>query len=198
VHMSVRRLTAFAIALTFSLTAVSFSHAQETKTRRGRKYKAPAETSHIEVLVLRENNGKPLLNAAVVFHPVKDGKDEGNLEVKTNSDGKAIIDVIPTGSNVGVQVIADGFATYAGDYLVSEPSRDIVIKMLKPQAQISTYEEMHGKASDRPVGVQEPRKPSTPPVVETPKPTNHTSDPNPLTPVSPNATTGNSQNRTPQ
>jgi hypothetical protein len=198
VHMLVRRLTAFAIALTLSLTAVSFATSQETKSRRGRKYKAPAATSHVEVLVLRENNGKPLTNAAVIFHPIKDGKDEGNLEVKTNADGKAIIDIIPTGSSVGVQVIADGFATYAGDYLVSESSRDIVIKMLKPQAQISTYEETHGKASDRPVGVQEPRKPSTPPVVQAPQPTNHTSDPNPLAPVGPNATPGNSQNRTPQ
>ena len=36
----------------------------------------------------------PIANAAVVFHSVKDDKDEGNLEVKTNEEGKAIIDII--------------------------------------------------------------------------------------------------------
>ena len=104
--------------------------------------------------------------------------------------------MIATGSNVGVQVIADGYATYAGDYLVNEPNRSIQIRMIRPRAQISTYVDTHGQASQRPDGVQEPTVPSTPPVTQAPQPTNHTSDPNPLTPVSPNATPGNSQNRT--
>ncbi len=46
--------------------------------------------------------------------------DEGNLEVKTHPDGKVAIDVIPTGSSVRIQVIADGFATFADDYVVNE------------------------------------------------------------------------------
>jgi hypothetical protein len=127
---------------------------------RGRKYKAPPETSHIEVLVLKDNNQKPIPNAAVVFHAVKDGKDEGNLEVKTNEDGKAIIDVIATGSNVDVQVIADGFATFANTYLVAEPSRNIEIRMIRPRAQISTYVDNRGKEAQRPAGIQEPPKPA--------------------------------------
>ena len=173
------------------------AHAQdEPAPHRGRKYKSPPVTSHIEVEVVRDNNGKPLLNASVIFRAVKDGKDEGNLEVKTNEQGKATIDVIATGSNVGVQVIADGYATFAGDYLVAESDRTIQIRMIRPRAQISTYVETHGQASQRTDGVQEPPRPNTPPVVETPKPTNHTSDPNPLAPVSPDATPGNSQNRT--
>ena len=173
-------------------------HAQDSTapTRRGRKYKAPPITSHIEVDVFKPN-GKPVTNAAVVFHSIKDGDDEGNLEVKTNEDGKAIIDIIPTGSSVGVQVIADGLATYAQDYLVTEPSRQITIKMIPPRAQISTYQDNSGQPSTRQPGVQEPNHPSTDPVVQTPRPTNHTSDPNPLTPISPNATPGNSQNGTP-
>jgi len=126
---------------------------------RGRKYKAPPDTSHIEVLVLRDNNHKPIPNAAVVFHSIRDGKDEGNLEVKTNDQGKAIIDVIPTGSSVDVQVIADGFATFAGTYQVDEASRAIEIKMIKPRAQISTYVDTRGQAAQRPAGVQEPGSP---------------------------------------
>jgi hypothetical protein len=122
---------------------------------RGRKYKAPEATSHIEVLVLKDTNKKPLVNAAVVFHASKGGRDEGNLEVKTNEQGKATIDVISTGSNVVVQVIADGFATFAETYQVNEESREIEVRMIKPRAQISTYVDTHGQAAARAAGVQE-------------------------------------------
>ena len=77
-------------------------------------------------------NKKPIMNAAVVFHPVKDGRDEGNMEMKTDPDGKAVIDVIPTGSKVTIQVIADGFATFAQDYQINEASRQIVISHAPP------------------------------------------------------------------
>ena len=196
--MALRRTLISSLALTLSFAAAApIARAQDdTAHSRGRKYKAPPDTSHIEVQVVRDNNGKPLLNASVIFRAVKDGKDEGNLEVKTNDEGKAIIDVIATGSNVGVQVIADGYATYAGDYLVAEPSRTIQVRMLRPRAQISTYVDTHGQASQRPDGVQEPARPGTQPVIQTPQPTNRTSDPNALAPVSPDATPGNSQNRT--
>jgi hypothetical protein len=151
--------------------AMGSAHGQDS---RGRKYKAPPETSHIEVLVLKDVNQKPIPNAAVVFHSVKDGKDEGNLEVKTDSEGKAMIDVIPTGSSVDVQVIADGFATFAGNYQVNEATRSIEIKMLKPRAQVSTYVETRGQAASRPAGVQEPPAPKATPATtapgSTPKP----------------------------
>ena len=127
--------------------------------QHGRKYKAPPDTSHIEVTVLKGFNKKPIDGAHVVFHPVKDGKDEGNLELKTHQDGKAMIDVIPTGSKVRIQVIADGFATYAEDYQINEASREIVISMVRPQAQISTYVDNQGKASQIGPGVQEPVRP---------------------------------------
>ncbi len=130
--------------------------------RRGRKYKAPAETSHIEVLVVKKSNGKPVANAAVVFHPIDaEGKDQGNMEVKTDPEGKAALDIIPTGSNVRVQVIADGFATYARDYVVNEPSRQISVALLRPQEQVSAYEDNTGKASNRKPGVQEAVRPDT-------------------------------------
>jgi hypothetical protein len=131
---------------------------------RGRKYKAPPDTSHIEIEVLRANNGKPISNAAVVLNPEKDGKDEGSLEIKTGPDGKAAIDVIPTGSKLRVQVIAGGFATYADDVLIDTATKQITVKMLRPRAQVSAYEDNTGKVSERKPGVQEPvRPPTTPP-----------------------------------
>jgi hypothetical protein len=132
--------------------------------RHGRKYKAPPETSEIEVTVLKGFNKKPIMNAAVVFHPVDaDGKDEGFLEMKTDPDGKAKIDVIPTGSSVRVQVIATGYATYAEDYKINEPQRKITIDMQRPHAQVSTYVDESGKPSGIKPGVQEPVRPKLSP-----------------------------------
>jgi hypothetical protein len=127
---------------------------------RGRKYKPPPETSHIEVLVTKGYNHKPIENAAVIFHELReDGKDEGNLEVKTDPDGKAVIDVIPTGANVRVQVIANGFATFAQDFVVSEASRQIPVTMIRPREQISNYVDNSGKPATIQPGVQEPIRP---------------------------------------
>jgi hypothetical protein len=95
----------------------------------------------------------------VIFNPYKDGKDIGNLEVKTDPEGKATIDIIPTGSLVRVQVIANGFATYAEDYQVDEATREIPIAMLRPQEQASSYLDNSGKDSSRKAGVQEPIRP---------------------------------------
>jgi hypothetical protein len=133
----------------------------EKPEQHGRKYKAPPNTSHIEVTVVKGFNKKPIDGAHVVFHPVKDGVDEGNHEVKTHPDGKASIDVIPTGSKVTIQVIADGFATFAEDYMVNEQSREITIAMVRPRAQVSTYVDNSGKPSQMAPGVQEPVRPKT-------------------------------------
>ncbi len=155
--MKLRSLSISAYALLLTLAAVT-AHAQDDakESRHGRKYKAPPPTSHVEVLVLKEINGKPISNAAVIFHPTKDGHDEGNLEVKSDPEGVAKIDVIPTGSKVQVQVIANGYATFAEDYVISEESRQIVVKMMRPQKQVSAYEDNAGKASTVRPGVQEP------------------------------------------
>ena len=127
--------------------------------KHGRKYKAPPETSHIEVTVLKDFNKKPIDGAHVILHPVKDGRDEGNLEIKTHPDGKAVIDVIPTGSKVTIQVFADGFATFAQDYQINEASRQIVISVIRPRAQVSTYVDNQGKPAQMKPGVQEPVRP---------------------------------------
>ena len=159
----------------------------EAPARRGRKYKAPPETSHIEVLVTKKANGKPISNAAVVFNPSKDGKDEGSLEVKTDPEGKAIIDVIPTGSLVRVQIIANGYATFAEDYLIAEPTKQIAVTMLRPQEQISAYEENHGKSSGRKAGVQEPAKPTTPGTPSKPSAATPATTPSTVPPAKPAA-----------
>jgi hypothetical protein len=162
-RVGVRRVFGFGLLLSLVVLVPMRLRAQEddnpTPEKHGRKYKAPPETSHIEVTVIKGFNKKPIDGAHVIFHPVKDGVDEGNLEVKTHPDGKVTIDVIPTGSAVRIQVLADGFATYAEDYVVSEPSREIVIAMQRPRAQISTYVDNHGQASQMTPGVQEPIRP---------------------------------------
>jgi hypothetical protein len=159
-----RRALWFQIALVLFLGLASSWNAlgQDSPVRRGRKYKPPPETTHIVVQVIKKANGKPIMNAAVVFNPSKDGKDLGNLEVKTDPEGKATIDVIPTGSLVRVQVIANGFATFAEDYQLDDPNKDILISMVRPQEQVSSYQDNTGKASARKPGVQEPEKPKPP------------------------------------
>lgn len=141
------------------LLASSSLLAEQSPERHGRKYKPPPDTSKITVQVSKKFNGKPIMNAAVIFNPFKDGKDIGNLEVKTDPEGKATIDVIPTGSLVRVQVIANGFATFAQEYQVDESTKEIAVEMLRPREQVSSYVNNDGKASSRKWGVQEPVRP---------------------------------------
>ena len=96
----------------------------------------------INFLVVRDENGKPVRNAAVVMHPVdEDGQQLANgLELKTNPDGKASYDGVPYGK-LRIQVLATGFQTYGDDYEVKEPSIDLTIKLKRPAKQYSIYEE---------------------------------------------------------
>ena len=155
------------LGLFSSLAVLAFAsthlHAQDEDNPKpevhGRKYKAPPDTSRIEVTVIKGFNKKPIDGAHVIFHPTKDGVDEGNMEVKTHPDGKVSIDVIPTGSKVTIQVLADGFSTYAEDYQINEANREITIAMIKPRAQISTYQDNLGKPSEVQPGIQQPVRP---------------------------------------
>lgn len=112
-------------------------HAQTD--RRGRKYKAPPPSSHIEVTVVKADNGKPIENAAVIFHPIEGDKDKGALELKTNEEGKALIDVIPIGDTVRLQVIANGFQTYGKDYKVDKDSMAMEVRLNRPVPEYSIY-----------------------------------------------------------
>jgi hypothetical protein len=146
-----RRLhpTLIVFVATFGLIASSFSaDGQNDSTKRGRKYKSPPPTARIEVTIVRDFNGKPIENAAVVFHPMQGEKDEGNMELKTNEDGKTTIDVLPIGDTVRLQVIARGFQTYGEDYKVDKAEMAIDIRMKRPGEQYSIYKSHDAASSD--------------------------------------------------
>jgi hypothetical protein len=141
-----------------AMTAAMVCNAGAQSQEHGRKWKPMPPTAHIVVTVIKGFNGKPLPNAAVVFHAVREGKDDGNLEVKTDPEGKATIDVIEIGSHLTVQVIASGFATSAQDLEVDGPEKTLEVKLIRPRAQVSTYSDNDGKAAQVKPGIQEPPK----------------------------------------
>jgi hypothetical protein len=136
-----RSFLSLCVALaSFGLTATSVSlSAQDDDSHHGRKYKVPPASAHIEVTVVRDYNGKPIHDAHVIFHPIQGDKDTGALELKTNEDGKAIIDVIPIGDTVTLQVIANGFQTYGQVYKVDKLDISMEVRLSRPSAQYSTY-----------------------------------------------------------
>ena len=126
------------VVLFLVVASTFFAFAQQDK--RGRKYKAPPETMKIDISVIRATNGKPIPNAAVIFHPINEkGKDQGAMELKTDLEGKTKLDVIPVGSTVRLQVIATGFQTFGNDYVANSDTKEITIKMERPKSQYSIY-----------------------------------------------------------
>ena len=138
-HRSNLRLCALAASL--GLAAGFALRAQDDNEHHGRKYKAPPPSSRIEVTVVRDYNGKPIRDAHVIFHPIQGDKDTGSLELKTNEDGKAIIEVIPIGDTVTLQVIADGFQTYGQVYKIDKPQMSMEVRMNRPTKQYSVYDQ---------------------------------------------------------
>lgn len=104
-----------------------------------KKHEDPLAT--LNFLIVRDENGKPIRNAAVVMHPVgNNGKQaKGGLELKTDPEGKASYDGVPYGK-LRIQVLAPGFQTYGDDYDVEQGSMDITIKLKRPVGQYSVYE----------------------------------------------------------
>jgi hypothetical protein len=140
-----------AVVLALVLTA----HAQENG--RGRKYKPPPPTCKVTVTVFKASNGKPLEDASVVFHPLKDGKDAGGMELKTNEDGKVTLDMIPVGDTLRLQVLATGFQTFGEDYDLPGDTREIEVKLKRPQKQYSIYQNHPGNDAQQPQGDQKPQ-----------------------------------------
>jgi len=105
-----------------------------------KKYDAPV--AQLKFLVLKDHNGKPVRNAAVVMHTVgkRDKQDRGGLELKTDADGKAGFDGIPYGK-LRVQVLAPGFQTFGEDYDVNQARMDFTVKLKRPQGQYSIYQD---------------------------------------------------------
>src|ERR1700744_2967679 len=130
-----------------SLTAGAQEH--------GRKWQPPPPTAPVTVTVVKGFNDKPFENAGVVFRAVRNGKTDGTLEVKTDPDGNAKIDVLEVGSHVLVQVIATGYATTAAEFDLSAEAKQLTLKLQRPQAQASAYEDNDGKPKQPKPGVQE-------------------------------------------
>jgi len=149
------RARGFAVAGLISVLGISSVALLGQSEKHGRKYQPPPATSHIVVTVLKNFNGKPMDSVAVIFHATKDGKDTGNMEVKTNSQGEATMDFIEAGSHVTVQVFANGYATDAEEFDVTDADKLLTVKLKRPQAQVSAFEDNDGKASAVQPGVQE-------------------------------------------
>jgi len=66
------------------------------------------------------------------------------MELKTNEDGKTIIDVLPIGGTVRLQIIAKGFQTFGDDYKVDKAEMAIEIRMKRPGEQYSLYKKHDG------------------------------------------------------
>jgi len=155
-HWPVRsRRFVFAALMLAALSVAGSIHAHGQDSdpdsgKRGRKYKAPPPTARVEVTVIRATNGKPVENAAVIFHPLVDGHDNGNMELKTNDEGKAVIELLNLGSNVRLQIIAPGFQTYGEDYKVDKDNLAIEVKLKRPTEQYSIYKKGEGKPAASP------------------------------------------------
>jgi len=122
-------------------------------------------TALISFLVVKDDNGKPVRNAAVIMHAVNEqGKQgRGDLELKTDPDGKTNFDGLPYGT-VRIQVLAHGFQTYGQDFEIHKPKVDVTIKLKRPQGQYSVYED-HPNESSPP-----PKQDSPPPDANDKKP----------------------------
>lgn len=137
--------------------------------KHGRGYKPPPPTAEVSVTVEKAFNQKPFPNASVIFRAMRDDKITANLETKTDPDGRASLDLLEVGSHVTVQVIAGGFATYATDFELTPDGKQILVKLQRPRAQISTYTDNQDKPAAVQPGVQEHDKPtSVPPAATSP------------------------------
>jgi Carboxypeptidase regulatory-like domain len=108
----------------------------------GQKDKENEPTSWVYFSVVKDDNGKPVRNAAIILHAVdeKGRQERGDMELKTDPDGKANFDGIPLGK-IRVQIIASGFQTYGEDYDISKDKTEITIKMKRPHPQYSIYDD---------------------------------------------------------
>jgi len=102
--------------------------------------------------VVKDDNGKPVRNAAIILHSVnaKGKQERGDMELKTDPDGKTNFDGIPYGM-LRVQVLARGYQTYGDDFDVEKSKMEITVKLKRPQGQYSVYD-------DRPNGTTQPNQ----------------------------------------
>ena len=124
-------------ALAALIAVVSTGLLGQTRHFRGRKYKAPPPVSRVDVTIVRADDSTPVENASVIFQLVG---DKGNMELKTDRDGKTYIDVLPTGSKFLLQVLAKGYQTFGQTYDLEKKSLAIEVKLNRPGQQYSIYD----------------------------------------------------------
>jgi hypothetical protein len=97
-------------------------------------------TAKLQLVVVRDSDGKPVRNAEVVLHPVgrKGKQDKGEMDFKTDADGKTNADDIPYGT-LRVQVLAPHFQTFGEDYQIDKAEMEITVKLKHPGDQYSVY-----------------------------------------------------------
>jgi Carboxypeptidase regulatory-like domain len=122
------------VVIVLALGMVRWAHAQNDE----------GPTSALRFVVVRDSDGKPVRNAEVVLHPVKrKGKQaKGEMELKTDAEGRTNIDGIPYGP-LRVQVLAPHFQTFGEDYEINKAEMEITVKLKRPGGQYSVYEN-HG------------------------------------------------------
>ncbi len=145
-----RKLAVLAVLAVLGVVAVG---ARAAWAQDDDEYEGPMSNMHF--VVVRDWNGKPIRNAAVVLHPItKKGKQAlGGMELKTDDDGKTGIDGIPYGP-LRVQVLVPGFQTFGEDYKVNRPDMEITIKLKRPVKQYSAtgVQESAKKPDDKKTG----------------------------------------------
>lgn len=114
----------------------------------GDKKDAGPESS-VDFVVVKDDSGKPIRNAAVVLHPVgQHGRQsKGGFELKTDADGKTHFDGIPYGT-LRIQVIAHGYQTFGNDFSINQAQQVITIRLKPPQGQYSIYENHDGSSGN--------------------------------------------------
>jgi hypothetical protein len=107
------------------------------------------------------------------------------MELKTNEDGKMMIDVLPIGSTVRLQVIAPGFQTYGEDYKIEKADMAVEVRMKRPGEQYSIYKlhpakEVVGGKDATPTPDKDAAPATTPaPAKPSPQPNTQASQPQP-------------------
>ncbi len=130
-------------------------HAGAQQEKHGRGYKPPPATAEVVITVEKGFNGKPLPNASVVFRSSRNDQVNGVLEMKTDTEGRAKLDLLEVGSHVVVQVLANGFATYASDFDLTNDGKEVLVKLERPHSQVTMYGDVPNQPKIVQPGVQE-------------------------------------------
>jgi hypothetical protein len=134
-HMKINVSMVMAVMIVLGLGMIGSARAQDDE----------GPMSALRFVVVRDSDGKPVRNAEVVLHPVqRKGKQaKGEMELKTDAEGRTNIDGIPYGP-LRVQVLAPHFQTFGEDYEINKAEMEITVKLKRPGGQYSIYEN-HGE-----------------------------------------------------